>query len=123
MLMAWSHYRDMIVWQKAMDLTDEIYRIIKLLPKEEQFALSQQMRRSAVSVPSNIAEGHGRQTEKDFRQFLSVAQGSLYELQTQLFICLRQHFLSETQAASALELCDEVGKMLTKLITAPSSKN
>ena len=121
--MAWSHYRDMIVWQKAMDLTNEIYRLAKLLPKEEQFSLSDQMRRAAVSVPSNIAEGHGRLSEKDFRHFLSVAKGSVNELQTQLYICVRQQFFTEKQAEEAFSLCDEVGKILTKLITAPPSKN
>ena len=121
--MSWTHYTDLIVWQKAMDLTSEIYRLTKRLPKEELFSLSDQMRRAAVSVPSNIAEGHGRQSEKDFRQFLSVAKGSVYELQTQLYICVRQQFFTEKQAEDALSLCDEVGKMLTRLITSPSSKN
>lgn len=121
--MSWTHYSEMIVWQKAMDLVDEIYRLTRFLPKEELFSLSNQMRRAAVSVPSNIAEGHGRQTGKDFRQFLSVAQGSVFELQTQLTICIRQRFVSEEDAAPALSLCEEVGKMLTKLITAASSKN
>ena len=121
--MSWTHYSEMIVWQKAMDLVDEIYRLTRLLPKEEMFCLSNQMRRAAVSVPSNIAEGHGRQTEKDFRQFLSVAQGSVFELQTQLTVCIRQQFVSQKDAALALSLCDEVGKMLTKLITSAPAKN
>ncbi len=121
--MSWTHYSEMIVWQKAMDLVDEIYRLTRLLPKEELFSLSNQMRRAAVSVPSNIAEGHGRQTEKDFRQFLSVAKGSVFELQTQLTICIRQQFVSEEDADLALSLCDEVGKMLTKLITSAPAKN
>ena len=65
-------YQKLIIWQKAMDLTQETYRLVKFLPAEERYALSDQMRRAAVSVPSNIAEGHGRHTEKEFKQFLSV---------------------------------------------------
>ena len=118
--MAWTHYRELIVWQKSMALADEVYALARLLPKEEQFGLSSQLRRAAVSVPSNIAEGHGRQTEKDFKQFLSIAKGSVYEIETQLMICLRQGFVTENQAEAARSLCDEVGKMLTRLI---SSKN
>ena len=117
--MSWVHYQDLIVWQKSMDLVDEIYHLAQLLPKEELFSLSDQMRRAAVSVPSNIAEGHGRQTEKEFRQFLSVAKGSLYELETQIHIGIRQNFFSAEQAEAALCLCREVGKMLTKLTLAP----
>ncbi|MBR3294263.1 MAG: four helix bundle protein [Oscillospiraceae bacterium] len=117
--MAWTHYRELIVWQKAMDLADEVYALTRRLPKEEQFALSDQLRRAAVSVPSNIAEGHGRQTEKEFKQFLSIAKGSVYELETQITICLRQGYLTEEQAHSALSLCEEVGKMLTRLMSPP----
>ena len=118
--MAWTHYSDLIVWQKAMELTDEVYALTRLLPREEMFALADQMRRAAISVPSNIAEGHGRQSEKEFKQFLSIAQGSVFELETQLHICLRQGYFSEHKATSAFSLCLEIGKMLTKLITAPA---
>ena len=114
--MSWKHYKELIVWQKAMDLVDEVYALIRLLPKEELFALSDQMRRSAISIPSNIAEGHGRQTEKEYRQFLSIAKGSVCELETQIIIGLRQNYFFEENVASALSLCDEVRKMLTRLI-------
>ena len=117
--MSWVHYQNLIVWQKAMDLVDEIYRLTKLLPREELFALSDQMRRAVVSVPSNIAEGHGRQTDKEFKQFLSVARGSLYELETQIQVAIRQHYFSADSAEAALTLCREVGKMLTKMTLAP----
>lgn len=116
--MAWKSYRDMIAWQKAMDLTDDIYRLVALLPKEERYGLADQMRRAAVSVPSNIAEGQGRLTSKEFRQFLGIARASIYELETQLLIGVRQAFFSETQVEPSLSLCDEIGKMLTKLITS-----
>ena len=118
--MSWTHYQDLIVWQKAMDLVDEVYRLARLLPREEMFSLSDQMRRAAVSIPSNIAEGHGRQTEKEFRQFLAVARGSLYELETQLLIGMRQGYFTPDEAETATRLCREVGKMLTKMTIAPA---
>ena len=116
--MAWKHYREMIVWQKAMDLTQEVYRLVKLLPAEERFDLSSQIRRAVVSIPSNIAEGQGRQTEKEFKQFLSIAKGSVFEVETQLLICVRISYFSQEQIEKALSLCDEVGRMLTKLIVS-----
>ena len=76
-------FQDLIIWQKAMDLVIEVYNLVKELPKEEQYALSDQMRRAAVSIPSNIAEGQSRNSTKEFIQFLSVAKGSNAELQTQ----------------------------------------
>ena len=114
--MAWIHYSEMIVWQKAMDLVDEVCCLVRLLPKEETFALSDQMRRAAVSIPSNIAEGHSRQTRKDSNHFLTIAKGSIYELETQIHICLRQAFFSEVEASTSLSLCDEVSRMLTTLL-------
>ena len=115
--MGWTSYQKLIVWQKAMDLADEIYQLARRLPKEELFCLSDQLRRAAVSIPSNIAEGRGRQTDKEFRQFLSIAKGSVYEAETQILIASRQKYVSQEDAASALALCNEVGKMLTALIT------
>lgn len=120
--MAWSHYKDLIVWQKAMDLTEEVYRLVKLLPREEQFSLSAQMRRAAVSVPSNIAEGYGRQTEKEFKQFLSVARGSVFEIETQIYVGIRQSYFSKDDAKRALSLCDETGKILTRLTFQPETR-
>lgn len=110
-----AHYRKLIVWQKAMDLTDEIYHLTRLLPAEERFGLADQMRRASVSIPSNIAEGYGRHTEKVFNHFLSIARGSVFELETQIVICLRQNYLTEQQIKCAMLLCDEIGKMLTAL--------
>ena len=89
--MAYRNYKDLTVWQKAMDLTEEVYRLVKILPKEETYALSNQIRRSVVSVPSNIAEGQGRESKNEFRSFLSIAKGSLSELETQLLICVRRN--------------------------------
>ncbi len=114
--MAWTHYSEMIVWQKSMDLVDEVYRLVRLLPKEETYALSDQMRRAVVSVPSNIAEGHSRQSQKDSVHFLVIAKGSIYELETQIYICLRQKYFAKEQVLTSLSLCDEVSRMLTSLI-------
>ncbi|MGI5869233.1 MAG: four helix bundle protein, partial [Kiritimatiellia bacterium] len=82
-------YRDLIVWQKAVDLCIEVYRLASKFPKTEQFVLSDQIRRAAISVPSNIAEGHARHSRKDFARFLMIAQGSIAELETQLYLAVR----------------------------------
>ena len=84
-----NSYKELFVWQKAMDLVAEIYRIVKLLPKEETYGLSDQMRRAAVSIPSNIAEGQARNTTREFINYLYTARGSNAELQTQCLICVK----------------------------------
>ncbi len=99
-----------------MDLVDETYKLVRLLPKEETFALSDQMRRAAVSIPSNIAEGYERKSRKEYSQFLSMARSSRAELETQLLICIRQGFFMHDKTDKAFGLCDEVGKMLNALI-------
>lgn len=114
--MANKSFKDLIVWQKAMDLVEETYRLVSLLPQTELYGLSSQMRRSAVSIPSNIAEGQKRQSSKEFAQFLSIAQGSNSELQTQFFICNRLLFLTEEQTKTAVLLTVEIDKMLSKFI-------
>ena len=110
-----SDFRELKVWQKAMDLTVEVYSIVKLLPRDEAHALSEQIRRSVVSIPSNIAEGQGRETMKEFIRFLSIAHGSLRELSTQLEICERVQYLSINQTATAKSLIAEIDKMLNAL--------
>ena len=87
-------YQELKVWQKSMDLAEVVYDLIKLLPKSELYALSDQMRRASVSIPSNIAEGQQRRSSKEFLTFLSVARGSLAELETQLLLCVRLNFLT-----------------------------
>ena len=119
--MSYFGYRDLIVWQKAMDLVDEVYSLVKHLPREELYALSDQMRRAAVSIPSNIAEGHGRKARREFLQFLSIATGSVFELETQLSICVRQRYLTEEQVQKALALCEDVGRILTRISTKPDT--
>ncbi len=109
-------YRDLIVWQRSMDLVEEVYKIVSLLPKEERFALSDQMRRSVVSIPSNIAEGQARKGQKEFLNFLSIAQGSKAELQTQILICERLNYLTREQTKKALALTEEVGKLIYAIV-------
>lgn len=111
-----SDYKELQVWQKAMDLVVEVYNIIKLLPKEETYGISDQIRRSAVSIPSNIAEGQSRNSAKEFIQFLSIARGSLAELETQLLICIKVNMLSEDNIAEAKKITIEVGKMIKGLM-------
>ena len=106
----------MIVWQKAMQLTIDVYNLIRQLPLEEKYALSDQMRRSALSIPSNIAEGNARESTRDTNHFLYIAQGSRAELETQLELCLRIGYLSESQIKEPLDLSNEVGRMLAGLI-------
>jgi len=98
-----------------MDLTMEIYRLVKFLPREETYALSDQMRRSVISIPSNIAEGQGRNSDKEFIKFISIARGSLWELETQIEICERLKYIDSEQAAGAYLLTTEVSKMLNSL--------
>lgn len=114
--MALKTYKELKVWQKAMDLTVEIYRLVSLLPKSETYALSDQMRRAAVSIPSNIAEGYGRNSTKEFIQFLAIARGSQLELETQVQICQRLEYFSDDEIDLVLHLCTEINKMLNALI-------
>ncbi len=109
-------YKDLIVWQKSMDLVDEIYKLTRKLPKEETYALANQMRRAVVSIPSNIAEGYERSSTKDYAKFLVIARGSRAELETQLYICVRQNYLTKEETQNAFLLCDEIKKMLTSLL-------
>ena len=112
-----KHYRELLVWQKAMLVVEETYRLVKLLPKEEQFALSDQMRRAAVSIPSNIAEGQARNSTKEFVHFLWIAKGSVAELETQFMICVRLKYMMKSQIETVMNLLDEVGRMLTALVS------
>ena len=111
-----SSYKELVVWQKAMELVAEIYHIVKLLPKEELYVLSDQMRRAAISIPSNIAEGQSRNSTKEFVQFLAIAKGSNAELQTQCLLCVNLKYMEEETISKALLLSDEVGKMLNALL-------
>ena len=109
-------YKELVVWQKSMLIVKNVYSLTKKLPKEEQFGLSDQMRRASVSIPSNIAEGFGRHSSKDYSRFLSIACGSKYELETQLQICTMLDYISKNECDETLFLLEEVGKMLNALI-------
>ena len=111
------HYKDLIVWQKAMDLTVQVYNLTKKIPKEELYGLTNQLRRAVVSIPSNIAEGNGRASTGDYVRFLSIARGSVAEVETQLLICVRLKYLTQEDIESLLSLVDEIGQMLNSIIT------
>jgi four helix bundle protein len=108
-------HRDLIVWQKAMDMVVAVYRLTDLFPKTETYRLVSQLTRSAVSVPANIAEGNARGSQKDYAHFLSIAKGSLMETETYLFVALRLGYLTQDQATPTLSLVTEISKMLTTL--------
>lgn len=110
-------YRDLLVWQKSMDLVVKIYALLKKFPKTEEYGLSSQLRRCSVSVPSNIAEGYGRNHTKDYCRFLMIARGSLYEMQTQIELSARLDFISHLQLSETLKRSKEVEKMLNSLIS------
>jgi four helix bundle protein len=112
------HYRDLTVWQKAMDLAKAVYRETETLPTNERFGLQSQMRRAAVSIPSNIAEGHGRLNDGHFRQFLAISRGSLFELQTQLELASGLKFLNETRVDELMKQCEEVARLINGLVAA-----
>ncbi|MDZ7790898.1 MAG: four helix bundle protein [Xanthomonadales bacterium] len=106
------NYRQLIVWQKAMELAERIYRLVRAIPDEERFGLSHQLRKCAVSIPSNIAEGHTRRSTREYLQFISIALGSIAEAETQLLLTLRLGMVTPHQTAQIEDLMVEVGKML-----------
>jgi four helix bundle protein len=107
------HYREAVVWKRAMQLAQEVYRLVRLLPREETYGMRTQMTRAAVSVPSNIAEGWTRESKAGKRQFFAIAQGSLAELETQLTLCEEIGWMSRDQTRSLREFIDETSRMLT----------
>lgn len=111
-----NSFKDLIVWQKSYTLTILVYKITESYPKNEIFNLVSQMRRCAISIPSNIAEGSKRSTRKDYANFLSIAQGSLAELETQLLVSKDLGFISQTNSDTSFQLILEVGKMLNAMI-------
>ena len=108
-------FKDLVVWQRAMDLVAEVYQVVKKLPKEELYALSDQIRRAVISIPSNIVEGYGRNSSKEFSHFISIAKGSKSELETQLLLCVKIDYLKESDIQNVMYLIDQVGKMLYSL--------
>ena len=108
-------YKELVVWQKSMEFVDWVYAILKTFPKTECFRLCDQLARAVVSIPSNIAEGNGRNSKSDFARFLSIARGSLYETMTQLEIAKRQGYIDDLSQAE--NYATSIRKMLNALIT------
>jgi len=113
-----NSYKELIVWQKSIELSKEIYSITEQFPKSEIFGIINQMRRAAISIPSNIAEGYARGHRKEYLQFLSVAFGSGAELETQILIAKKLNFIKEVEYKKILSLLEEIMKMLNKLISS-----
>jgi len=111
-------YRELIAWQKAMDFTAEVYRATRSFPKDELYGVTSQLRRASVSIPSNIAEGQGRQSTGEFRQFLGHARGSLLETETQILLSERLEYLDRGTAENLLGQAAEVGRILNGLMNS-----
>jgi len=108
-------YRSLLVWKKSVDFVVLIYQLLDRFPKNELYGLTSQMQRAAVSIPSNIAEGKERQSDRDFARFIAIALGSLAELETQLLIAQRLGYLGEADWQESTAQADEIGKMLRSL--------
>ena len=117
-----THYKQLTVWQKAMALVKDVYEITASFPKQEQFGLVSQLRRAAVSIPSNIAEGQGRMSSGEFIQFLGIARGSLHEVETQLIVACDLGFLKKADLERLGTSVQEVGRLLNGLIRSLKSK-
>ncbi|MDD2640530.1 MAG: four helix bundle protein [Arcobacteraceae bacterium] len=115
-----NDYKDLQVWQKSMDLVEDIYKLIKHFPKEETYALSDQLRRAVVSIPSNIAEGQNRNTSKEFVQFLYISLGSVSEVETQILIAQRLHYIEQIE--EELNKITKIRKMINALINSIKRK-
>ena len=113
--MALLHYRELVLWQKAMDFVVAVYQLSARFPRSEQYGLTNQLRRAAVSVPSNVAEGQGRGAGAAFVQFLRVANGSIQEAETQILLAVRLGFVNEDAVTQCLELSAEVRRILAGL--------
>jgi four helix bundle protein len=111
-------FKDLLVWQRSRKLVSAIYDLTVKFPGKEQFGLSSQIRRAAVSIPSNIAEGHRRNSNKEFQNFLVIARGSLAEVETQLILAQDLKFITEADAKGSLQEIDEIGRMINGLINS-----
>jgi four helix bundle protein len=111
-----GNYNELLVWQRSVDFVVEIYSATSSFPRDEIFGLRLQMRRAAVSIPSNLAEGQGRSMTNDYRRFVLHARGSLLEIQTQIVICERLRYIEERVANDLRSQADEIGRMLNGLL-------
>jgi four helix bundle protein len=110
-----ASHKDLLVWQRSMDLVEDVYRLTASFPAAEQWILASQMRRAAISVPSNIAEGYGRQATGEYRHHLGIGRGSLLELETQLLLAKRLNYLQHSEVDSVLKEVEEISRMITTL--------
>jgi four helix bundle protein len=110
-----ASHRDLVVWQKSMDLVVKVYELARMLPSDERFAMTSQMTRAAVSIPANIAEGKGRGTSREYVQFLRIARGSLMELDTYVELICRLGYVNPSLTATVRDLIAQVGKMLSAM--------
>jgi len=115
--MSVQNYRDLIVWQKSMELVELVYAATKSFPKEEQYGLTNQVRRAVVSIPSNIAEGQARKGSAEFKNFLSIASGSRAEVETQLLIANKLGYITKSDLDEALALSNEIKRMTHSLMS------
>lgn len=121
--MAVQDYKELKVWQKSVDLAIKLYEIVKDLPSDERYAISDQMRRAVVSIASNIAEGQQRYNSKEFKHFLKISLGSLAELETQLIICQKTNMIDDLTIENMLKECNVVTKMIFALMKSlPTNK-
>ena len=110
-------YKDLLIWQKGIEITEKVYLLTKSFPSDEIYSLTNQIKRATVSIPSNIAEGFGRNSTKSYVNFLKISRGSLYELETQLIIAEKQKFISDLDLLQSInELISEEGKMINSYI-------
>jgi four helix bundle protein len=116
-------FRDLTVWQQGMQLVEDVYQLSRVLPRDERFGLAMQMRRTAISIPSNVAEGFRRWRRQAYSNHISIALGSQGELETQIEIALRLKYISSTSAASVLRRIEEVGRMLSGLLRSLENGN
>ena len=114
-------YKELIVWQKSMILVKEIYQLTSIFPNDEKFGLISQMRKASISIPSNMAEGWGRLSRKNYIQFLRISRGSLFELETQILITKELKYINDSEAIE--NLITEISKMLNSLINKLTEKN
>jgi four helix bundle protein len=118
--MAVTHYRELIAWQKAVEMVCTIYKLTSSFPADERFGLTNQLRRAAISIPSNIAEGQGRGVSRDFGRYLRMANGSRQEVETQIAIAHRLGYLDQERTASVLSDLEELGRIISGLLRSIS---
>lgn len=110
-------YKDLLIWQKGIEITDKVYLLTKSFPSEEIYSLTSQIKRCVISIPSNISEGYGRNSTKNYIQFLRISRGSLYELETQLIIANKLNYISDNELNNEIfKLIEEESKMLNSFI-------